>query len=197
MPVATPPPTGTAPAGLTVRSALFGTRTVGSAPPAEGLFRAVFVVPAVEIHAPVDAVWAVLRDLAAYPEWNPLNRSVSPATAARGDKVVLGISWGPYQRDGTPVGVHTLPIALHNTELLTIDQPGEALGWADDLGRVLHRAERVQYLTPLPDGRTLYRTEEVMVGLLSPLIGRAFRARILSGFAASGSALKRRVEQSR
>lgn len=179
-----------------VHSTLFGSRIVGGCEPSSSrLFRVHLVVPPLEIDAPVQKVWQVLRNLAAYPEWNPLNRFITPANSTRGDKMSLGISWGPYERNGIPLDVRTLPIALKNTEILSVDQPNEALGWADNLGSWIHRAERIQYLTPLPGGHTLYGTEEIMVGLLSPLIGRIFRERILRGFAASGQALKRRVEQ--
>jgi hypothetical protein len=47
----------------------------------------------------------------------------------------------------------------------------------------------------LTGGNTLYRTEELMVGVLSPVIARIFRTRINNGFAACGEALKHRVEQ--
>ena len=93
-----------------------------------------------------------------------------------------------------PVDASALPVDMTNTEFLSTIQPEEALAWADKLGP-FHRAERVQYLVALPGGHTLYRTEELMVGVLSPLIARIFREKINNGFAAAGEALKRRVEQ--
>lgn len=181
--------------GVAVRSSVFGARTVGVSRPPGSFFRPVFVAPPVEICAPVARVWEVLMDFEKYPEWNPLNRSVVTASdGAVGDKVTLGVSWGPYHVDGQPVDASALPLDLKNTEVLSIIQPEQALAWADSLGG-LHRAERVQYLVALPGGRTRYHTEELMAGLLSPLIARLFRQKIDRGFAACGEALKRRVEQ--
>lgn len=183
------------PDGVVVRSALFGTRTVRIAPRPATLFRPTFVAPPVEIRASVEQVWEVLMDFAKYPEWNPMNRYVTPAApAAAGVKVALGVSWGPYELNGGPVDASTLPVDLKNGEMFTIVQPNEALAWGDNLGW-LHRAERVQYLLALPDGTTLYGTEEIMVGFLTPLIAKIFRERINLGLAACGPALKRRVEQ--
>ena len=155
----------------------------------------VFAAPPTEIAATAEQVWAVLRDLDRYPEWNPLNRFVRPTTThTLGTKLLLGISWGPYDSTAGPIPVQNLPLSLTNTVVLSVDQPLCALGWADSWHRWIHRAERVQYLTPLPNGHTLYRSEEVMVGLLSPLIGWLYRDRIVQGFAATALALKRRVE---
>lgn len=188
------PPLGDESAGRTVRSSLFGSRTLGEPLPPARRGGANFVVPPVDIDAPLERVWEILTDWARYPEWCPLNRGIEVAgRGAVGDELRLSVSWGPYRKAGEPVDVSALRTHLTNRERLTILDPPYCVAWGDDLG-LLHRAERIQFLERLPGGRTRYHTDERMAGLLSPLIARVYRARILDGFASCGLALKGRAE---
>lgn len=185
-----------------VTSTLFGPRDVsppGPHLPSDGPvrysgFRASQLVEPVDIDAPLEAVWDVLVDFDAYPEWNPITRVVQPHTElALGERVHLSVSWGPYEEDGQPVDVRSLVPALELDETLSVLEAPYALAWSDNRGVIL-RAERIQHLSPLPDGRTRYATNERMEGLLVPIVARVYARRIIAGFRACGLALKSRVE---
>ena len=56
------------------------------------------------------------------------------------------------------------------------------------------RAERTQTLTKLEDGRTRYRTEDVIEGPLEPLVRVLMGGSIQRGFEGVARGLKERVE---
>lgn len=136
------------------------------------------------VAAPASVVWDVIADFAAYPEWNPLNRTFACAGGV-GASVTLGVSWGPYDgrlRDPT----------LTIREVVTIWEPGRCLAFCDDRGWA-HRAERTQLLTETSDG-TVYQTWERWAGWFTPVIAAIYASRIRVGFAAASGAVKARAE---
>jgi hypothetical protein len=147
-----------------------------------------------EIHAPIEKVWATMIDVARYREWNPFIVAVeTPDPALRvGSPVLLDVRWG---RGG----------GTRSPEVISrMDPPaptGGAVGarsarleytyaaWLARLGLV--RGTRVQTIAQEPGGPTTYATSEEFHGLLArgvPL------AKVQDGFERHARALKTRVE---
>lgn len=135
----------------------------------------------VEICAPAERLFAILTDLAAYPEWNPFTPRVESTL-----------------RPGDPVHLHVRlrgPRMAHRVEIVTANEPPHRLCWGMKMGaRWLMAAERCQTLTPLDEGRTRYVNEDVFRGFLSPLVSWVFRAALQRGFDDVAMALKKRAE---
>lgn len=159
----------------------------------KGPFSELLAAEAVEIAAPLALVWRVLTEFAAYSEWNPLNRSFALEGTTPGARLTFGVSWGPYTKDGRLVPVRALKTHLTQKERLTVWQPERCFAYADDWGR-WHRAERVQAIAALPDGRTRYHTYERWAGRLTGVIGLLYARKARAGFAAASTALKARAE---
>jgi len=162
----------------------------------DGYFSDVLFADPVEISAPLELVWSVMTDFAAYPSWNPLNRFFQLDTVAKpGERVTFGVSWGPYTKDDRLVPMDELKTALTQHERLTVWEPNRCLAYADDFGQ-WHRAERVQFISKLPNGNTRYHTYERWAGLITPLIRLAYNDKTQTGFNACSAALKVRAETS-
>jgi hypothetical protein len=101
----------------------------------------------IEIDASPDAVWAVLADTGAYPEWNPFVRRLT-GDLREGAKLEAQIA---------PPGGR--PMTFKPTVLAA--DPGRELRW---LGRLLvpgvFDGEHRFQLEPLPDGRTRFIQSE-------------------------------------
>ena len=143
-----------------------------------------------EIDAPVETVWEIMTDFDRYPEWNPMNRWFKlDSKAAPNHTVTFGSYMGPFTKaEGEP-----LPEAsFTNHETITVWEENCCLAYAvisPDLN-----AERVQYLLPLPDGKTRYHTYERMSGSFSADVRRDMGDSIIAGFTVNGEALKKRAE---
>lgn len=135
----------------------------------------------IEIDAPVEAVWAVLKDLDNYSSWNPFTVSVktdfdlgSPVdmqVALRGDKT------------------------MQQVEYITGYVEGSRVSWGVAIGpKWFIDADRVQELTDLGDGRTRYFTEDRFTGvgvwIMRLLLGR----NVQRGFNGVAAGLKQRCE---
>ena len=134
---------------------------------------------AIDIAAPPGAVWDVLVDFAAYPDWNPFIRRLQ-GEARVGARLEVTVQ---------PPGGK--PMTFKPTVLAA--EPEHELRW---LGRVL--------LPGLFDGEHGFRLERAAVGcrlhhsetfsgLLVPLFGKMLE-NTERGFTALNEALKRRVE---
>jgi hypothetical protein len=135
----------------------------------------------IDIDAPVDFVWSILRDFDSYPEWNPFTVSVE-TTLEVGSSVDMQVKLRP-------------PKAMHQVEYVSAFVDGERVCWGGNVGpRWFIRADRCQVLTDLGDGRTRYLTTDVFhgagVGLMFLLVGRY----VQRGFDDVGRALKARAE---
>lgn len=130
------------------------------------------------IDAPPDAVWRVLTDLDAYPEWNPFTPAV------KGDLEV-----------GSPITLTAVMSSgpVDQVETVRAVEPNERLVWGVTIGAhwLLH-AERVQTLTP-EGGGTRYRTDDAIGGLLSPVVHLLHGRSLHDGFTAMAEALAVRV----
>jgi hypothetical protein len=137
------------------------------------------IATAIDIDTPADAVWRVLVDFPAYPEWNPFIRRIvaEPKVGAR-----LEVTAQP--QGGKPMTFHPT---------VRVAEPAHELRW---LGRVLvpgiFDGEHAFIIEPRNGGCRL-RHEETFRGLLVPLFG-AMLDDTAKSFAELNAALKRRVE---
>lgn len=149
----------------------------------------------VTIDAPIDVVWQVMLDIAAYDEWNPFIYHIDgprDRPPAVGDDLGLHVRW---HTGGT----------VQTTERITrLEPPSTTAGVSraeleyDFLGPLagLHlvQGRRQQTLTQTEGGPTGYHTREHLHGLLAwaTPIGR-----VREGFARHSRALKQRAEAAR
>ncbi len=134
----------------------------------------------VDINATPEAVWSVLTDFDAYPEWNPFIRSIS-GTLAQGEQldVNLGAS-GKKPMSFTPV--------------VTAVTPGEGFAWLGHLGMKGIFDGRHQFqLSESGTGTRLDHFEEFS-GVLSAVVLAAIGSSTSRGFEEMNQALKDRVE---
>jgi hypothetical protein len=136
------------------------------------------VSSAIDIDAPPAEVWAVLTDLAAYPEWNPLFPEASGQIAV-GERLTLA---------SRPTVGRAMTI---RPKVLAV-QPGAELRWASSLPGIIG-GEHSFTLTSVGSGTRLVQGETFR-GLLVPLSGKTIAA-AEADFAALNRALKQRVEQ--
>jgi hypothetical protein len=134
----------------------------------------------IEIDASPEAVWAVLADTNAYPEWNPFVRRLE-GDLTTGAKLEARIE-APGGR------------AMTFRPTVLAAEPGRELRW---LGRVLlpgvFDGEHSFRLEPLAGGRTRFVQSERFSGVLvRPLRGTL--AKTERGFELMNEALKARVE---
>jgi hypothetical protein len=145
----------------------------------------------VEIDAPIDEIWDVMLDTAAYPAWNPfVVRAECPTPPHVGDRIMLWMRGadGKGTRSAARVSAvdHPTPDrggVLH-ADLAYVHQ-----GLPSRLGLV--RATRHQRLTQRPGGPTTYDSVQVLSG---PLVRLAGPGRVAEGFRRHAEALKRRCE---
>lgn len=134
----------------------------------------------VEIDAAPAAVWEVLADFAAYPEWNPFVVSVE-GRPVKGERLRVRIA---------PPGGR----AMTFTPTVLDAEPGRRLRW---LGRLLlpglFDGEHDFTIEPLGEGRSRVVQQETFRGPLVPVFGKGFD-RTLAGFRAMHAALRQRVE---
>lgn len=148
------------------------------------------VEAAIEIDAPLDEVWAVMTDLAAYAEWNPFIYGVDgvPAALDVGARFVLRVRWS----DGKTVRSREHVVAVEPPAGAAPRRALLAYRFGGPLPALyLVRATRHQWLEQDPGGPTRYRTREVFHGLLSRFVPFA---PVRDGFERHARALKQRAE---
>jgi hypothetical protein len=99
----------------------------------------------IQIHAPPEAVWAVLTDLGRYPEWNPLFREASGQVAA-GSRITL--------RSVHPANGRLMTVRPK----ITVADPGVELTWTSSLPGIISGEHRFT-LTPAGGGTRLEQSE--------------------------------------
>ncbi len=135
-----------------------------------------------EIAAPLEVVWAVLVDIALYPEWNPFMPRID-GVLEPGAHIHLHVALDPGRpprRDPERVDAVVANQELVWTSLL--------------LPSWLLRTQRTQRVTALANGRTRYTSVEQMGGPLSPLVWLVAHAKVQRGFEATAQALRQRAE---
>ncbi len=138
------------------------------------------VTTTVDIAASPQAVWEVLTDFAAYPDWNPFMRRIE-GTPQVGARLVVHMS-PPGGR-----GMIFKPTVL-------AANPGRELRWLGELGfGGLFDGEHSFVLTAKADGTTRLTHSERFSGVLVTLF-KALLKNTHAGFDAFNQALKQRVE---
>lgn len=136
------------------------------------------------LDAPVHAVWAVLVDFARYPDWNPFTIEV---------KTSLEV--------GTPIDMKVrmakLGLTLWQRETVREVVPNARLVWGTRMLGGVIVAERTQILESMDDGKTRYRTEDVIEGPLAPLVFVMFGPSVQAGFDGVAAALPARLAETR
>jgi hypothetical protein len=143
-----------------------------------------------EIDAPLDLVWSVMLDTAAYGEWNPFLFRVECAAPEVGAPIVLHARWADGSTVRSPERITVLDgpvVDAGGTRRATLAYVYE--GVPAKLGLV--RGTRYQRLTQQPGGPTTYHTVEEFSG---PMVRFAGPGRVAEGFARHAAALKGRAE---
>lgn len=149
---------------------------------AQGRFFPFAPSASVEIDAPVDEVWAVLTDFAAYPGWNRFTTSVE-CSGRLGDPVVMQVCFPGAK-------------PMRQVEVLNVFEAPRRLAWGMHmLAAPLLVANRYQVLEPVGPARTRYTSTDYLSGLLAPLVRRLYAEPMRAGFALAGEGLKRRCEE--
>ncbi len=142
------------------------------------------------IDAPLDLVWQVMLDTAAYGEWNSFVYEVECSTPARvGDPIKLHVRWANGRTTSSPERITALEPPLHEDGVGTARLSYAYEGLPDKLGLV--HSTRHQWLFQEGGGPTVYTTEQELTG---PMVRFAGPARITDGFERQAEGLKQRAE---
>ena len=133
---------------------------------------------ATQISASPQHVWAILADLASYPQWNPLFREASGQLTA-GSTVTL-----KAVRPGTE-RIMTVKVKVLAAE------PGAQLRWVSSLPGII-TGEHSFTLTPADGGTRLIQTETYR-GLLARMSAKSI-SRTKASFESLNQAIKQRAE---
>jgi len=141
----------------------------------------VIVRHTLEIAAPAATVWAVITDLARYPEWNPF--------------VVACVS---TLEPGAPIAmrVRVFPFfAQPQKERIVEHVPGRRLSYGVPMrpfgSLASHRSHEITAIAP---DRTRYVSHFELTGWLAPLVETLLGTRLTHGFTAMSDAIKARAE---
>lgn len=137
----------------------------------------------VEIEAPAETVFEVLTRLDEYPRWNPFT-----------SRVTSTLEVGAPVRMRVHLGRLSLTQVEHVKQVAPPPPEGRLVWGIQSLAPRLLRAERVQTVTPLGEGRCRYATADTIGGLLEPLVALLFGAALDEGFRAMAAALRDRAE---
>ena len=144
----------------------------------------------VEIDAPLDRVWAVMLDTAAYGEWNPfVERAECPSPPRVGDPITLHVRWANGRSTTSPerISVVDPPHDVDGVRRATLAYDYEGL----PAKLRLVRGTRYQRLSQSSGGPTTYETVEEFSG---PLVALAGPKRVEDGFRRHAEALRTRCE---
>lgn len=139
---------------------------------------------AIEIRAPLETVWRILTDFAAYPSWNPHIRHV------RGKPAV-----------GSRLTIHSQPPGGRTVVLRPVVvawDPPKQLRWRGSfISKRLFTGEHGFRLEQLDASRVRFHQDETISGLLVPLYARLRLNGTRAGFAQVNEALRERAESAR
>jgi hypothetical protein len=132
------------------------------------------------IEASPEAIWSVLTDAAAYPEWEPGVDRIE-GRIAPGEKVTAHTRQNPNRAFPAKV-----------TEFV----PGRKMVWSGGMPLGLFKGVRTFTLSPQGNGSVEFTIREVFSGPLLPLIGRSIPD-MTSSFEQLAAGLKKRAESTR
>jgi hypothetical protein len=142
------------------------------------------ILTRIDIDAPVEKVWAILADTAAYDEWNPLITRFR-GRLAPGEVIAF---MAPFGRRDLPIDARVLEVDEHRE--IRWRGPKSAL-----VGR-LFAGEHYFRLEAREGGGTTFIHGERFSGLVPSLLGQRLETRLLPLYGAMNDALKRRAEAS-
>ncbi|HEY3958382.1 MAG TPA: SRPBCC domain-containing protein [Streptosporangiaceae bacterium] len=131
-----------------------------------------------QIAAPPEQVWAVLTDLASYPQWNPLFHEAS-GHLTPGSRVTI--------KSVHPVNGRIMTVKVK----VVAAEPARELRWVSSLPGIM-TGEHSFTLTPANGGTQLTQTE-IYRGLLARFSGKTI-SRTQASFQALNQAIKQRAE---
>ena len=140
------------------------------------------------IDAPIEKVWAVLKDVDSYPSWNPFTVSVK-TDFGLGSPVDMQVCLkGRRNRDGSRK-------TMHQVEHITSYVEGSRVSWGVNVGPGWFiTADRWQQLTDLGNGRTRYETVDEFTGVGVGFMMMLMEKHMRRGFQEVADALKVRCE---
>jgi hypothetical protein len=132
------------------------------------------------IQAPVEVVWAIMHDIAAWHEWNPLYPEAK-GVIGFGEKLTL---------------TEAMPGAPRRTLLATVVDwaPNEAIHWRRSLTGGLVTSIHYLELEKMHDEGCIFSNGELYEGFFGPMFSRRKRRQIRDGFATLSEALRDRAE---
>lgn len=134
-----------------------------------------------DVAAPAPTVWAVITDLARYPEWNPFVVSCR-STLVPGEAIVMRVRVLPF-------------VAQPQRETIFEHVAGRRLRYGIaplPLGALAsNRSHEVEAITA---DRARYVSAFALDGWVAPLVGLLLGRRLAAGFAAMSNAIKARAE---
>ncbi len=134
-----------------------------------------------EVRAPAETVWAVITDLARYPEWNPFVVACT-STLEPGSPIAMRVRVLPW-------------LTQPQRERVFEHVPGRRLGYGVPplpLGALASR--RFHEVAALDAARSRYVSSFELTGWLAPVVELVLGERLRRGFAAMSAALVERAE---
>jgi len=136
----------------------------------------------VEIAAPIERVWALLSDFAAYPQWNPFITAVT-GRLRKGARLELHLA--PPER----------PPVMVRARLLVIRKP-TVLRWSGEVvAPGLFDGIHSFQLESLGESSCRLRQSERLFGVLAPMLAPGLLDSTRAGYEAMNRALKERAER--
>ncbi len=135
----------------------------------------------IEIESSPEAVWEILMDFEAYPEWNPFVTMIS----------------------GRPVAGERLDVTLQNpggkkmdvSPTVTAAETNIQFSWLGRLGvKGLFDGHHHFRIEPLTDGSVRFTQSEEFSGILVPALWKMLDTKTRAGFETMNAALKERAE---
>lgn len=134
----------------------------------------------VEIHAPIEIVWAVLTEVDTYSDWNPFTPQLR-TDFSMGSPASLLVRMGPAK--------------FRIAERVCAFEKPRLIAWERTFGaRWLLHAVREQHLQPVGRSGCSYHNTDRLTGVLAPMVLACFGSYMRRGFDDVAEGLKARAE---